>query len=47
MTEILRDRALKILQSVFGYPAFRGQQSEIVELVANGQDLVAVVSYRR
>jgi ATP-dependent DNA helicase RecQ len=24
-------RALQILQTVFGYPAFRGQQAEIVE----------------
>ena len=43
MTEVLRERALKVLQTVFGYPAFRGQQSEIVELVADGQDALVLM----
>ena len=43
MTGVLRERALRVLQSVFGYPAFRGQQSEIVELVADGQDALVLM----
>ena len=43
MAEVLRERALKVLQTVFGYPAFRGQQSEIVELVAGGQDALVLM----
>ena len=31
-------RALHLLQTVFGYPAFRGQQGQIVEHVGNGGD---------
>ena len=31
-------RSLEILNEIFGYPAFRGQQAEIVEHVANGGD---------
>src|SRR3984957_20889161 len=31
-------RSLEILKEVFGYPAFRGQQGEIVEHVASGAD---------
>ena len=30
------ERALHLLQTVFGYPAFRGQQGEIVGHVAGG-----------
>ena len=43
MTEVMHERALKLLQTVFGYPAFRGQQSEIVELVADGQDALVLM----
>src|SRR3569623_75059 len=38
-----RERALHILQSVFGYPAFRGQQAEIVELLAVGGDAMVLM----
>lgn len=30
------ERALELLQSVFGYPDFRGQQAEIIDHVTNG-----------
>ena len=30
------ERALALLQSVFGYPDFRGQQAEIIDHVTNG-----------
>jgi len=30
--------ALSLLNTVFGYPAFRGRQAEVVEQVANGGD---------
>ncbi len=43
MTEVLRERALKILQTVFGYPAFRGQQEEIVELITGGGDALVLM----
>ncbi len=43
MTEGLRERALQVLQTVFGYPAFRGQQAEIVGLVAGGQDALVLM----
>jgi ATP-dependent DNA helicase RecQ len=36
-------RALDILQTVFGYPAFRGQQQEIVETVCNGGDALVLM----
>ena len=35
--------ALEILHRVFGYPAFRGQQAEIVEHVANGGDALVLM----
>ena len=35
--------ALSILQSVFGYPAFRGAQAEIVEHVAGGGDALVLM----
>src|SRR3569623_1329341 len=38
-----RERALHILQSVYGYPAFRGQQAEIVELLAVGGDALVLM----
>ena len=43
MTEVLRERALNVLQTVFGYPAFRGHQAEIVELVTGGQDALVLM----
>ncbi len=43
MTEGSRDRALHTLQTVFGYPAFRGQQAEIVGLVADGHDALVLM----
>jgi ATP-dependent DNA helicase RecQ len=36
-------RALHQLQTVFGYPAFRGQQAEIVEHVAGGGDALVLM----
>src|ERR1700722_3530126 len=36
-------RSLHILQTVFGYPAFRGQQAEIVSQVANGGDALVLM----
>jgi ATP-dependent DNA helicase RecQ len=36
-------RALHVLQTVFGYPAFRGQQAEIVEHVAAGGDALVLM----
>jgi len=37
------DRALHLLQTVFGYPAFRGQQAQIVEQVASGGDALVLM----
>ncbi|NHZ99438.1 DNA helicase RecQ [Massilia sp. CCM 8734] len=39
----LSARALEQLQTVFGYPAFRGQQKEIVEHVASGGDALVLM----
>jgi ATP-dependent DNA helicase RecQ len=39
----LSQRALHLLESVFGYSAFRGQQAEIVEQVANGGDALVLM----
>ena len=36
-------RALDLLQTVFGYPAFRGQQAEIVEHVGSGGDALVLM----
>jgi len=36
-------RALEILNSVFGYPAFRGPQAEIIEHVAAGGDALVLM----
>ncbi|GAB5098864.1 DNA helicase RecQ [Caballeronia sp. LZ001] len=36
-------RPLQILKEVFGYPAFRGQQADIVEHVANGGDSLVLM----
>jgi ATP-dependent DNA helicase RecQ len=35
--------ALQILQSVFGYPVFRGAQAEIVDVVARGGDALVLM----
>jgi ATP-dependent DNA helicase RecQ len=39
----LAARALDTLQTVFGYPAFRGQQGDIVEHVASGGDALVLM----
>jgi ATP-dependent DNA helicase RecQ len=39
----LADRALHTLQTVFGYPSFRGQQAEIVHHVAAGGDALVLM----
>ena len=36
-------QALHILQTVFGYPSFRGQQAEIVDHVASGGDALVLM----
>jgi ATP-dependent DNA helicase RecQ len=36
-------RALDLLETVFGYPAFRGQQGDIVDHVANGGDALVLM----
>jgi len=44
MSEIAsNDRALHILQTVFGYPSFRGQQADIVNHVARGGDALVLM----
>ena len=35
--------ALQLLQDVFGYPAFRGQQAEIIEVIARGGDALVLM----
>jgi len=37
------DRALEILSTVFGYDAFRGDQSAVIEQVAGGGDAVVLM----
>jgi ATP-dependent DNA helicase RecQ len=37
------ERALQILQTVFGYPAFRGYQADIIEHVAEGGDALVLM----
>ncbi len=39
----ISQRALHLLQTVFGYPAFRGQQAQIVEQVGNGGDALVLM----
>jgi ATP-dependent DNA helicase RecQ len=39
----LSTRALHVLQSVFGYPRFRGSQAEIVDLIARGGDALVLM----
>jgi ATP-dependent DNA helicase RecQ len=43
MTSDIEQRALQVLQTVFGYPAFRGQQADIVEHVASGGDALVLM----
>ena len=43
MESALGARALDLLQTVFGYPAFRGQQADIVEHVASGGDALVLM----
>ena len=35
--------ALAILNDTFGYPAFRGQQAEIIDRVAGGSDALVLM----
>ncbi|HSN63058.1 MAG TPA: DEAD/DEAH box helicase, partial [Azonexus sp.] len=43
-TAALREsRALNVLREVFGYPAFRGAQAEIIDHVANGGDALVLM----
>ena len=37
------DRALDLLQTVFGYPSFRGHQAEIVRHIAHGGDALVLM----
>lgn len=39
----LNAQALHLLETVFGYPAFRGEQAEIVEVVARGGDAMVLM----
>src|SRR6476469_5022380 len=39
----MSSNALQILQSVFGYPAFRGEQQAIIEQVAGGGDALVLM----
>ncbi|MBZ2207973.1 DNA helicase RecQ [Massilia soli] len=43
MNPAISARALEQLQTVFGYPAFRGQQAEIVEHVSSGGDALVLM----
>ncbi|MGZ8289602.1 MAG: DNA helicase RecQ [Telluria sp.] len=43
MNPAIGARALEQLQTVFGYPVFRGQQAEIVEHVASGGDALVLM----
>ncbi|WGD38665.1 DNA helicase RecQ [Lysinibacter sp. HNR] len=42
-TEKRRERALNILNRVFGYPDFRGEQAEIIDRVVSGGDAVVLM----
>ena len=39
----MNQAALKLLQSVFGYPAFRGSQAEIIDHVVGGGDALVLM----
>ncbi len=43
MPQQVNPEALHILQTVFGYPSFRGQQAEIVDHVAGGGDALVLM----
>jgi ATP-dependent DNA helicase RecQ len=43
MTQDLGARSLQLLQTVFGYSAFRGQQADIVDHVARGGDALVLM----
>ncbi len=43
MTDSLSDRALRVLQDVFGYSGFRGPQADIVAHVAGGGDALVLM----
>jgi ATP-dependent DNA helicase RecQ len=43
MNQENQERALHLLETVFGYPAFRGQQAEIVDHVSNGGDALVLM----
>ena len=43
MEQDRRARALHVLQSVFGYPAFRGEQADIIDLIAGGGDALVLM----
>jgi ATP-dependent DNA helicase RecQ len=43
MTSELQARALHVLETVFGYPAFRGQQADIIGHVAGGGDALVLM----
>ena len=43
MTDPLRARALQVLQTVFGYPAFRGAQADIIDVMAQGGDALVLM----
>ncbi|MQR01293.1 DNA helicase RecQ [Glaciimonas soli] len=43
MPHQVNPEALHILQTVFGYPSFRGQQAEIVDHVASGGDALVLM----
>ncbi|RJF97829.1 DNA helicase RecQ [Noviherbaspirillum saxi] len=42
-SQAIHDPALHILQTVFGYPSFRGQQADIVNHVARGGDALVLM----
>ncbi len=39
----MRARALQVLQTVFGYPAFRGAQADIIDVMAQGGDALVLM----
>ena len=43
MTDPMRARALQVLQTVFGYPAFRGAQADIIDVMAQGGDALVLM----
>ncbi len=43
MAQDRRAHALHLLQSVFGYPAFRGEQADIIDLIAGGGDALVLM----